>query len=318
MLSQVPPYMMHHASMPRSDLQDTAVLVPNATNCSLTCSCFQCKLVFCGVCRSPPHPFESCFDDNRRVVRMTKRRPPLPFELAEMAAAKAEEIQQRDQLAAEAALSLSQRSSEFEAVKAHFRAIHLKEVQLGLSLVFSQVALSDVHLAQAVEQNFLSMLGRSGGMMLPAFHGTNPRNYPSIFRRGFLIPGCGAGIDVTMAHGAAHGRGIYTSNVGAAWLSRGFCSENSMLVCAVLDLGGVTVKRVHDAMVVFEPACVVPMFLATGTWHSQEQATPFASVRPVQAPVTAAVPTKQAENLEPKPQPKTKKFLTRLAKRSQR
>ena len=295
--------------------QDTALLVPTASDCSLTCSCFQCKLVFCAVCRSPPHPFESCFDDGRRVVRMTKRRPPLPLELAEMAAAKAEEIQHRDQLAAEAALSLSQRSSEFQEVKAHFRAIHCKEVQVGLSLVFSQVVLSDVRLAPAVEQNFLSMIGR-GGKMLPAFHGTNPRNYPSIFQRGFLIPGHGEGIDVTMAHGAAHGRGIYTANVGAAWLSRGFCTENSMLVCAVVDRG--EVKHVHDAMVVLEPACVVPIFLATGTWHSQQESLAVAVVRPVQVPVTAAVPTKQPEEPKPRPEPKTKKFLARLAKRSQR
>merc|ERR1712110_703350 len=66
-----------------------------------------------------------------------------------------------------------------------------------------------------------------------------------------------------VVHGAAHGRGVYTAKVDAAWLSAGFCTEPRILICAVLDLGCVTFPG--DAMVVSNSAHVVPLFEAVGS-----------------------------------------------------
>ena len=51
---------------------------------------------------------------------MAKRRPPLPVELAELAAQKAEEIRERDKRQAELAFSLSQGSNSFQDLVDHF------------------------------------------------------------------------------------------------------------------------------------------------------------------------------------------------------
>merc|ERR1719384_1562939 len=97
--------------------------------------------------------------------------------------------------------------------------------------------------------------------MRPAFHGTNAVNHKSIFNRGLLIPG--QDNELQVIHGAAHGRGVYTANVDAAWLSKGFCTQPRMLVCAVLDSSEV-VRHVGDAMVVARSDHVVPLFEGAG------------------------------------------------------
>merc|ERR1740116_604551 len=101
--------------------------------------------------------------------------------------------------------------------------------------------------------------------MRPAFHGTDAANHNSIVKRGLLIPG--QGNELKVAHGAAHGKGVYTANVDAAWLSRGFCSAPTMLVCAVLQSDAV--RHVGDAMVVSKEEHVVPMFEGAGLCYSQ-------------------------------------------------
>jgi len=265
---------------------------------------------------------------------MAKRRPPLPLEMAELAAQKAEAIRLRDKREAELAFSLSQGSKEFHDFVFYFGQTFGPRVLDGLREVFDDVQLNEVKLAYGVQDQFLRQLEKTGfGQLVPAFHGTNSTNYHSIFDRGLLIPGFGAGVDVPMAHGAAHGRGIYTANVDAAWLSKGFCSDSSMLVCAVLKCGG-QIRHAGDAMVVMDPAFVVPVFLAVGTWRAQ--ASPGRAALPVPLP-TAPNPNLKVPKLigskdakvakDPKdskgadvPKPKTKqsKFLARLAARSKR
>merc|ERR1712217_36414 len=117
--------------------------------------------------------------------------------------------------------------------------------------------------------------------MRPAFHGTNAANHKSIFNRGLLIPG--AGNELQVIHGAAHGRGVYTANIDAAWLSRSFCTAPTMLVCAVLQTDAV--RHVGDAMVVGKAEHVVPLFVGTGE-------TPSAALQSkLAANVAPAVPT---------------------------
>eukprot|EP00438_Fugacium_kawagutii_P021984 Skav217012 [mRNA] locus=scaffold1803:210423:211232:- [translate_table: standard] len=268
---------------------------------------------------------------------MAKRRPPLPMELAELAAKKAEEIREKDRKEAELAFALSQDSSDFQDLIDHFNCTFGASVMEGLNVVLDYVDLKEVKLASRVQDRFLKQLSKTGaGQMRPAFHGTNAANYNSIFDRGLLIPGFGEGSDVPMAHGNAHGRGIYTANVDAAWLSKGFCSEASMLVCAVLDCGN-QVRHVGDAMVVMDPTLVIPLFLAVGTWSGVRSLVwqPPVPVPVMPNPSLKSQPKRDSKGPQktqtiskgekgdsktdaPKPKSKQSKFMARLAARSKR
>merc|ERR1712224_208175 len=72
-------------------------------------------------------------------------------------------------------------------------------------------------------------------MPTPAYHGTAAKNISSISSRGLLIPGHG---DVRVAHGSAHGVGIYTAKLGSSMLSKGFCDSDKLFVCGVIDAKG--------------------------------------------------------------------------------
>ena len=273
------------------------------------------------------------------MVRMAKRRPPLPAELAELAAQKAEEIRQRDKRQAELAFSLSQGSSSFQDLVDHFEQQFCPVVLEGLEGVFENVELREAKLSKQVQARFFQQISKHGvGEMRPAFHGTDPKNYDSILERGLLIPGFGLGADLEIVHGAAHGRGIYTANVDAAYLSQGFCRDPSMLVCAVLDCDR-QVHHVGDAMVVMDPAFVVPIFLAVGSWKT---ARALGAVGPGRFPAVVPAPVApnpvalkaqkvkgkagQLEAEKPKDpkdlkaaKPKAKsKFMARLAARSKK
>lgn len=256
---------------------------------SRLCQCFQCSCQFCDICRSPWHPGQSCFDDESRVVRMTKRRPPLTADLAEVAAKVREEVSQREKKKAEMLKELVKRGSgQFEVLRKDFLETHREAIMHGLNSVLAgDVTLAPASIAREVQSRFMSALfAATNAELRPAFHGTDARNHPSIFRRGLLVPGEESGIRV--AHGQAHGRGVYTANVDAAWLSKGFCTQPRMLVCAVLDSGEV-VRHVGDAMVVARSDHVVPLFEgASGSfWGECGPSGPF---RSVPAPAAAKRP----------------------------
>ena len=262
---------------------------------------------------------------------MARRRPPLPPDLAERAADMAEAIREKEKTEAELAFSLSRGSSSFCEVLAHFEHTYSATFLEGLHLVLDDVELKRLELEREVQARFLRQLSKAGlGELRPAFHGTNAKNYSSISQRGLLIPGLGLGADLDVVNGQAHGRGIYTAKVDAAWLSKGFCSEASMLVCAVLDCDG-QVKHVHDAMIVQDPAYVVPLFLAVGVWKSSYPDLQAAVNAPLPVPQpTAPNPKVKAQNgqkaekmlkvekAEAKPKSKPSKFMARLAARSKR
>lgn len=132
---------------------------------------------------------------------------------------------------------------------------------------FGRVEIQPVSLARTLRKRFMGCLGdipssvNRRTKIYPGFHGTDASNHQSIFDRGLLIPG--QGNELQVIHGAAHGQGVYTANVDAAWLSEGFCTEPRILICAVLDLGCVTFPG--DAMVVSSSAHVVPLFEAVGS-----------------------------------------------------
>merc|ERR1712232_567248 len=113
-------------------------------------------------------------------------------------------------------------------------------------------------MAKEVYEPFMQVLKKAFPNVKPAFHGTDARNHGSIFNRGLLIPGMGKGSDLSIVNGAVHGRGIYTANINAAWLSLGFCSAPRILVCAVVQSSKVT--HPGDAMVVFDASHVIPVY----------------------------------------------------------
>lgn len=142
------------------------------------------------------------------------------------------------------------------------------------------VKLTPVYPKRLVQEGFIA----AQGAMLPAYHGTAGVNIPSISREGLLLPGHGG---VKIRNGNAHGLGIYTARLGAAWLSKGFCNSSKLFVCAVKDseqkeeasqpswasVGQIrpgqvvlrmsgTVLHVGDAMVVKSQRHVAPLFIA--------------------------------------------------------
>lgn len=147
-------------------------------------------------------------------------------------------------------------------------------------------------LSEEARGRFLEAKATLSGTLEPAFHGTPSRNFPSIFQHGLLVPG--ESNTLSVAHGSAHGNGIYTARTTNPSLSRGFCSDNQLLICGVLDdavQGAVTeytmgirtvtresdnVRHVGDAMVVFDSRRVAPLFVAS--LHSGDRPRGLATV----------------------------------------
>jgi len=286
--------------------------------------CFKCSWSFCGICRSPCHPNESCYEDPSRALRMGQRRPPLPPDLAEKAAEAAVDLLKaaKEKIAElQQVLARSDQIYDFDSIRRFFFQAHEQDIRHGLSAVFSNARITPVPLAKEVGQRFAKSLTETGAALLPAFHGTDHGNYPSIFKNGLLIPGDGNALKVV--HGAAHGRGVYTANVDAAWLSQGFCTASSMLVCAVLDTS--SVRRVGDAMVVGMSAHVVPMFEATGKDGQAECYPPATATAQAKGSTTTAPASKGTAQAKGKmgsqhgsTATKSSKFMARLAKKSQK
>jgi len=145
---------------------------------------------------------------------------------------------------------------------AAFQSHYANQIEKALHCVFDgDIELSVAPLSPTVVDRFMKIIcDKPSTRLRPAFHGTSVCNHSGIFKDGLLIPGQGNTLKV--ANGSAHGLGIYTANLNAAWLSRGFCDKPKILVCAVLQTGAV--RHVFDAMVVFNAAHVVPLLVGEG------------------------------------------------------
>jgi len=232
---------------------------------------------------------------------------------------------------------------QFNSLRWDIVAQYENELFSSLRGFISPVRLRPAPLAHHVMERFMHAVkaasGSSTKMVRPAFHGSAAKNYPSIFERGLLIPGDGN--ELRIVHGAAHGHGVYTANVDAAWLSAGFCDQPHMLVCAVLD--DECVRHVGDAMVVGQANHVAPIFEAYGGRPRLCQHLASPVVQPAVQPVPtassksgkpvhrkraeASVPTQEKTALEGtsvhkeknvSKVPKKKSFTDRLAARSKR
>lgn len=173
------------------------------------------------------------------------------------------------------------RPIRFEDVQARFLKKHGRPLSSTLKTVLQEpIQIKAAPLSDDVKSRFMEAFAANRGFdrLVPAFHGTNAGLHESIFQRGLLIPG--AGNDLRVRNGSAHGLGIYTATVSSPWLSRGFCSAPRMLICGVLDdaramrdpyrLGSLvvsreseTVRHVGHAIVVFDSCRVAPLFEAS-------------------------------------------------------
>eukprot|EP00929_Paragymnodinium_shiwhaense_P000705 TRINITY_DN10093_c0_g1_i1.p1 TRINITY_DN10093_c0_g1~~TRINITY_DN10093_c0_g1_i1.p1 ORF type:complete len:641 (+),score=72.68 TRINITY_DN10093_c0_g1_i1:89-2011(+) len=259
------------------------------------CHCYACDWSFCGICRSPYHGTEECEAKAGRAERMTRRRPPLPVlpsqteqppgrqtVLADSSTGNKLLQHAIDGSAVQGApsdkkdarskmwqtLDLCTRCTEhkhfladfveFEVFRTWFLSEFEGAFREGLKAVTSsRVDISPGPVSNDVARRFMDAMYRTNSLPRPAYHGTCLTNFDSIFKRGLLIPGNKSGIRVQ--NGSAHGVGIYTAQVDAAWLSSGFCDSPNLLLCAVLPVKQV-VRFVGDAMVVFEESYVVPLY----------------------------------------------------------
>jgi len=285
------------------------------------CKCFTCGLKFCGVCRSPCHPGEACFDDQSRVVRMAKRRPALPPDLQDVAVRIAEEVKKSEAQKAHDLAELMG-NADFETIRHAFLDAHENAIDKGLESVFGpMVALHKAPVGEVVKKRFMQSFREMPHTceLRPAFHGTNAANHDSIFNRGLLIPGDQN--ELSVVHGAAHGRGVYTANIDAAWLSKGFCSHPVMLICGVIQSD--FVRHVGDAMVVGKAEHVVPLFYGSadgfdehGTGQRPISKVPIATQQtlpPKRSQTSPKAPPKEA-----KKEDKSSKFKARLERKSKR
>lgn len=276
------------------------------------CRC-ACGLRFCGTCRSPCHPGEPCLADAGRAVRMSKRRPALPPELQRLADEVAAAVAEQETQSASCWIAWAETGEhDFKSLRRAFLEMHEGAITRGLESVFGQVRLHPAPLHEDVKARFMRSFSEFPGVEVrPAFHGTDLKNHSSIFRNGLLIPGMGNSLKVV--HGAVHGTGIYTANIDAAWLSRGFCSAPVMLVCGVLQT--TSVKYVMDAMVVGVADHVVPLFYGEAVTNkdmfSEEPVVNATAASRYPAVALKVTTTKSKED-------KSEKFKARLARRSKR
>lgn len=170
-------------------------------------------------------------------------------------------------------------AQKFECFRKHFWHTFGRSIETRLKAVLpAPISLSPTPLVAEVQTRFMSI--RRHGRVLPAFHGTQVKNYPSIFARGLRVPGAASGIQVR--NGSAHGVGVYAATVENPLLSSGFCrGDKSMLVCAVVSdavaakqpnqcgklpvtAQSENVRHVGAAMVIFDDRRVAPLFVASG------------------------------------------------------
>lgn len=175
----------------------------------------------------------------------------------------------------------------FEKFREKFLEEHGLAFCRGLHSCFQgPIQLEPTPLWDDLKLKFLdSATGGLTGTVVPAFHGTGASNLSSIYKNGFLIPGVGNNLKV--AHGSAHGLGVYAATLNNPHISWSFCTNRhtrpgseKMLVCGVIDdavqkaqasfMGHLpmhaesdNIRRVGDAIVAFDTRRIAPLFVAS-------------------------------------------------------
>jgi len=168
----------------------------------------------------------------------------------------------------------------FEQLRKNIWKEHGAELRDNLSNCFQgHITIEPAPVSVAVQQRFLQGYAAAPfADVVPTYHGSDAANYESICRRGLLIPG--QGNELKVEHGNVHGRGVYTARMDNPSLSRGFCTEPSMLICGVVDdavmatttercgrfnvsAKSQVIKHVGSAVVVADDRRVAPLFQVT-------------------------------------------------------
>ena len=164
----------------------------------------------------------------------------------------------------------------FDEVRRSFLKQHGTEILSSLEhkACMKVQRLTCAPLAEDVRLEFLKTLGH--GRLRPTLHGTAVKNHSSIFERGLLVPGQGNGIHV--AHGSAHGLGVYSASLENPSLALGFVKgAKCVLVCGVVDDAGYTpqvqtygirrcwressnIRVVDDAVIALNASHIAPFF----------------------------------------------------------
>eukprot|EP01104_Vermistella_antarctica_P009810 TRINITY_DN2566_c0_g2_i1.p1 TRINITY_DN2566_c0_g2~~TRINITY_DN2566_c0_g2_i1.p1 ORF type:complete len:546 (-),score=79.64 TRINITY_DN2566_c0_g2_i1:69-1706(-) len=97
------------------------------------------------------------------------------------------------------------------------------------------------------------------------FHGTDEKNFPSIFRHGLVAGGSNEGrkIGVGVAHGTAYKEGVYTArdpHYSLGYSRGGDPGTHRVLVCAALDVGP-GASRYCGVLVLRKTANIMPLFV---------------------------------------------------------
>jgi len=160
-------------------------------------------------------------------LRQLKHRIPSPQEMSSVAdAEKALQEKQREMGPTRAA------PATFDQLQDQF----LEQYSEAIKSEMPGVELTKAKVAPKVQNRFMNtvqQLSCPTQQLMPTYHGTASSNFPGILEKGLLVPKHDG---VTVANGSMHGVGVYTAEMGAAWLSKGFVrDDDKMFVCAVAD-----------------------------------------------------------------------------------
>lgn len=92
------------------------------------------------------------------------------------------------------------------------------------------------------------------------YHGTDIKNFPSIYQKGLLVPGSDTGIQVV--NGSAFGKGIYLATTPS--VSLGYVrpyNANEMIVCAACIGSSFVTTDTGTVLVITKSSHVLPMFI---------------------------------------------------------
>merc|ERR1712007_282242 len=153
---------------------------------------------------------------------------------------------------------------KFETIQSNFLRKHKERIMENSRTVMGNpISLLPVPLAYEVQQRFMESYRKSPGSIIPVLHGTNECNKESIFSRGLLIPSAENGLKV--AHGSAHGLGIYAADLSNPQTAMCYSSDRHLLVCAMLvKRDDALIKSGSGFSVVFDHCRIAPLFEVSG------------------------------------------------------
>eukprot|EP00811_Abedinium_folium_P033165 NODE_614_length_2887_cov_37.946739.p1 GENE.NODE_614_length_2887_cov_37.946739~~NODE_614_length_2887_cov_37.946739.p1 ORF type:complete len:841 (+),score=31.06 NODE_614_length_2887_cov_37.946739:97-2619(+) len=209
---------------------------------------------------------------------------------------------------------------QFESLRKDFLREHKTELLRSLAQVAGNT--QDIKLwrtpmtlerQECFLRRWAAVLRRGAACLVPALHGTDVRNFDSIFVRGLLVPGVNN--KLTVKNGSVHGLGVYTAKLRNPHLARGFCVKDAdactsecLLICAVIKGADDHRESCYDEYVAFSDGSRSPpspeslwdghiSFFPTSRnrllYHSTDGEKPLTSMPPpipTCTPVPVAIP----------------------------